>query len=272
MKKASILLVFVLTLCSCQKVDLDITNLNGNKISVLGHGGMGIAHTFPINSYESILYALNLGADGTELDVEMTRDSVLVAFHDLELSVKTNLYGKIYEKTWDELRTGRYIYPAMTNYKIINLDMLFSGLGGLSSKIFFFDCKNYNPDTSETYRNTFCRAVLKIIDRYGLQDNILVEVKREDIIKTFKELRPELKVFVYSDYNSCIRLARQYQLQGLVIDVDNISKEQVKFAHDNGLQVAVLNANSPRRNREAIEKHVDFIESDNLKYLLKLLK
>ena len=84
-------------------------------------------------------------------------------------------------------------------------------------------------------------------------------------------MRPDLKIFIYADFEKAIALARQYSLQGLVIAVSNISKDQVKYAHDNGFQVAVFNAHSRKGNKEAIEKHVDFIQSDNLPYLLRLL-
>ena len=80
---------------SCKKNKEEILNLNNNKIDVLGHAGMGISSLYPINSAESLLACLHSGADGTELDVQLTMDNVLVAFHDASLSDKTNLSGII---------------------------------------------------------------------------------------------------------------------------------------------------------------------------------
>ena len=46
---------------------------------------MGITSQFPINTFESINSALALGADGSEVDIQMTKDSVLVLFHNRKL-------------------------------------------------------------------------------------------------------------------------------------------------------------------------------------------
>ena len=32
------------------------------------------------------------------------------------------------------------------------------------------DCKNFKPDTTALYRETFCRSLLKIIDKFNLQN------------------------------------------------------------------------------------------------------
>jgi len=48
------LILLSLVLWGCKKADLDgILNLNGNEISVIGHGGMGVASTNPIDTHES---------------------------------------------------------------------------------------------------------------------------------------------------------------------------------------------------------------------------
>ena len=106
MKNLIILSILLFVVSSCQKEDFEIINLNNNKITVLGHGGMGIGETYPMNSFESILNCLNLGADGTEIDVQMTKDGVLVAFHDESLEHSTNISGRIFNKTWDEIKAA----------------------------------------------------------------------------------------------------------------------------------------------------------------------
>lgn len=272
MKKLLALILILYTFISCEKEEFDIINLNDNKISILGHGGMGIESLYPINSFESIVSCLNLDSDGTEIDVEMTKDSVLVAYHDTDLSSKTNISGKIYAKNWNEIKNATYKDPLFAGYKIINLDMLFSRLGSKTGKIFAFDCKNFNPDTSAFYLNTFCNALIKIIDKYGIQDNVILEFKREDIIKTIRTRRPDLKVFIYSEFESGLFLAQKYQLQGIVISIDKITKEQVSIAHDKEVMITVFNTHSKKRNIDAINKNVDIIETDKLKHLIEVLK
>lgn len=261
----------LLLLASCKRDAHDIKNLNGNRIDIIGHGGMGIYYTLPMNSFESLSHALYMGADGVEIDVQMTTDSVLVAFHDPELSNRTHADGKIYEKKWSDLEDVAYRQPVMGNYKLTSLERFFQGNTGFRDKIYAFDCKNFNPDTSRAYAERFCRALLRITDRYGLP-NALFEIKREDVIVTMKRMRPAQKIYVYSDPENGLRLCRKYQLDGIVWVLDEISKEQVKAAHDEGYRVIILNAHSVKRNREAVDKNPDMIETDNLNHLLRILE
>jgi len=272
MKKIIFLIFILLGLTSCNKKEFNIENLNDNKITILGHGGMGISHIYPMNSYESISRCLNLNADGTEIDVQMTIDSVLIAYHDYNLEKKTNAEGNVFYKKWDEICNTTYKKTFFGNYNLINLDYLFSNLDNKNEKIFMLDCKNFKPDTTALYRETFCRSLLKIIDKFNLQNNVIIELKREDIIKTLKKMRPELKIFIYSDFEYGLEMAQKYKLQGIVISIDKISKEEILTAHKNGLQVAVFNTHSHKRNIDAIEKNVDIIQTDRLRHLLRLLK
>lgn len=272
MKNITTLFAILFVVSSCQKEDFDIINLNNNKISVLGHGGMGIGQIYPMNSYESILNCLSLGADGTELDVQMTKDSVLVAFHDGSLDNSTNNSGQIFNKEWNEISNTTYKDPPYTNYKLITLDELFSNIANQTEYIFFLDCKNFNPDTSLSYLNTFNNALIRIIDKYNLANNVYIEFKRKDLIKSLISKRPDLKIFVYSDFDLALKIVNEFQLQGITNSVDKISKEEVLKAHENGTMIAVFNTHSKSRNIEAIEKNVDFIQTDRLKHLIKQLK
>jgi glycerophosphoryl diester phosphodiesterase len=262
---------FILFACSCKKNSNGVAKQNTGAIA-LGHGGMGINHIYPLNSYESIAYCLNLGADGTELDLDMTKDSVLVAFHDLELSDMTNLSGKIYDKNWTEIENAQFKDPTYAGYRLSTLKMLFSSINKPNEKIFAFDCKNYNPDTSASYRYRFCRELLKIIDEYHLNERSFIQLKREELIVTMKSLRPDVQIYIYADYQQGVELALKHQLQGIVVPVEDISEEQVNCAHALRIRIAVYNANSKKTNLEALAKNVDIIESGSIRHLLKVLK
>lgn len=272
MKKTIAIFTILLTVSSCQKEDFEIINLNNNKITVLGHGGMGIGQMYPINSFESIVNCLNLNPDGTELDVQMTKDSILVAFHDEFLENSTNFSGQIFNKTWDEIKNAKYKDPLYTNYKLITLDELFTNIETISKYTFFFDCKVYTPDTSKIYLNTLSNALIRTIDKYNLSNSVYIEFKTKDLIKSLKTKRPDLKIFASSGYEYAIEMINEFQLQGMVISLDKISEEEVLSAHKNGIMVAVSDIGSKNRNIEAIEKNVDFIQSDKVKHLINTLK
>ena len=58
-----------------------------------------------MNSRMALITGLELGMDGVELDVQLTSDSVLVAYHTEDLRELTNCTGKINAHTWEELRS-----------------------------------------------------------------------------------------------------------------------------------------------------------------------
>lgn len=272
-KYTIIILLLGVIMLSCNKNEFNIQNINDNTITVLGHGGMGISHVYPMNSYESIMNCLSIGADGTEIDVQMTKDSVLVAFHHEYLEHSTNSSRQIYQRDWHEIQGAYYSGGApYTYYRLITIDELFSHVDNKDDYTFFFDCKNFNPDSSSAYVNTFNSALIAVIDKHNLSENAYIELKREDIAKSLKARRPDLNIFIYNNFGTAINLVKKYNLQGIVISVDNISKEMVQEAHNNNIMVSVFNTHSKQRNIDAINKNVDFIQTDRLKHLIRLLK
>ena len=71
------------------------------KTKIFGH--RGAKGYYPENSMLSFERALEMGADGLELDVHYSKDGEIVVFHDFEMDRMTLHKGMIFEKTWEEL-------------------------------------------------------------------------------------------------------------------------------------------------------------------------
>ena len=71
------------------------------KPLIIGH--RGVPHLHQENSLAGIRRALELGLDGVEFDVFVTRDEQVVLFHEEELERVTDGRGKITELTWDQV-------------------------------------------------------------------------------------------------------------------------------------------------------------------------
>ena len=274
MKKIIAISFAFFLILSCKKEDINIINLEGNKIIALGHAGMGIGNTYPMNSSESILKCLNLGMDGTEFDVQMTRDSVLVAFHNQELSSNTNLSGHINALSWTELKKAHYTQTPYLNYSIVSLEDLFSNIINISQYKFTFDCKLYTDNSNiNQFYESYINAIVKIVQKHDIENNIYIESQSEEFLKLFKSKKPNYKLFIYpSSFESGLDIAQSLNLYGITISTRNVTKEQIKIAHNNNLRVAVWNTHSKSANEEAINKNPDFIQTDRVRHLIKLLK
>ena len=58
---------------------------------------------FPENSLEAIQSSIDMGVDMLEIDVQRTKDGVLMLMHDHNLDRMTNGNGNIAETTWEEI-------------------------------------------------------------------------------------------------------------------------------------------------------------------------
>ncbi len=270
--KIVLLLAINLFFLSCTKEEFSINNLDGN-IKVFGHGGMGIASTYPMNSHESITKCFNHGADGVELDVQMTKDSVLVLFHNQDLSQGTSLKGKINNLLWSEIKTGYFTEIPYANYSIISLDELFSNIDNLYNYYYTLDCKQYPAEESPVqYENRYRNALIRIIEKYKLKENIYIESSSERFLTKIKQENPEYKLFIYESFENGLKIATDLNLYGMTISTASVTEDQIQLAHQHGLRVAIWNVHSQSENVKAIKKNPDIIQTDNLTHLLKLLK
>ena len=103
-----------------------IQNLNQNAIGVFGHGGLGPNSRSPMNSLPAILGCIELGAIGTEVDIQLTKDQVFVLYHDEFLDDKTSGTGKISELTWSEIEGANYDQFFKKKTPVIRLDTMLS--------------------------------------------------------------------------------------------------------------------------------------------------
>ncbi len=67
----------------------------------------GASQYYPENTMSSFYAGVDMGADGIETDVQITKDGVLVIYHDDSTKEKIGFEGCIADYTWEELRAAR---------------------------------------------------------------------------------------------------------------------------------------------------------------------
>lgn len=266
--------LFLITF-SCAPEKIDVDNLNDNKILVLGHGGMGTGISlYSINTYESISKCISLGADGSEIDIQLTKDSVLVAFHDEKLDGSTNLSGSINDYNWDELKAAYYTLIPFLKYPIITLDDLFYRLPNINEHYFSLDIKLHNgEEDSKAYRKRFSNAIVRLLNKYDIENTVFIESSNSAFLGQLKDLNPNYKLFIYPpSFEVGHKIAKEMKLSGITISTKIITSEQVKIAHDDSLFIILWGVNSWSKNKEAILKNPDIIQTDRLENMIRLLK
>jgi hypothetical protein len=78
-------------------------------VDIICHRGASeFAHE---NTLEAFRATFELGGDGNEFDIRLTKDNVLVVFHDDMLDRLLEAYGDVHEVTWAELQQFRFRDP-----------------------------------------------------------------------------------------------------------------------------------------------------------------
>jgi len=276
----TIFLLFTLLLIfSCRRDAplFKIDNLNGGLVSVYGHAGMGYGFQYPIDTYESIEPLLRIGADGSELDIQMTKDSVLVVFHDKYLEDRTPCAtGLVNDKLWSEIAGCHIACPISSSVNLISFDELIEKLvssgKNIRDYVFTFDCKIYtNTADIVSFYNQYANAILRSVDQFNLADKILIESQDTAFLRVLKNKRDGLKLFIYPpDFEKGLQAARNMGLYGITISANNISSGQIKEAHLAGFRISLWGIDTHQGNIDAVMKSPDFVQTDKPIHLLKV--
>lgn len=265
-------LLFISFFISCKRKEISIDDTYfGTKTIILGHRGMGVNYYKQTNTFESIYPLVGIGADGSEFDVQLTKDSVLVLYHNSNLEDHTRCFGKICNYTWDEIRTCKYNLIQQDSY-INSIDDLFSRLPNLNQYYFSFDCK-VDADTNDylAYQHRFINAIKDVCEKYNMTDNVFVEGDFNFLQKA-QELKLKNKLFMISNLSeSSIIEASNNGFFGITTDIGNIDNN-VTFAHSNGLRVMSWSPNNYTQNKYAISKMIDIVQTDDPISMLKYLE
>ena len=94
--------------CSTEKAPTRAEKIREQLLTCDESSVIVVAHradwrNFPENSLEAIQSSIDMGVDMLELDVQRTKDGVLILMHDQKLDRTTTGQGKIAETTWEEI-------------------------------------------------------------------------------------------------------------------------------------------------------------------------
>jgi glycerophosphoryl diester phosphodiesterase len=137
------------------------------KPAVFAHRGVS-AHA-PENTLSAFKQALDLKADGIELDVSLTADGHVVVIHDGVIDRTTNGTGNVKDLKLDELRqydAGSWFDPKFKGQTIPTLDEVLNLVG---EKLFTnIELKNLNAPFDQLSEKT-----CKIVKDHGLTNRVI---------------------------------------------------------------------------------------------------
>ncbi len=267
-----IFIFFLVITVSCSKdpATFHLENLNNNEIGCFGHAGMGFYSAYPVNSWPGFVSCLNRGADGTEMDISMTKDSVLVIIHNgANLQENTSCSGAIKDLNWSEINECKIKSNFFKDSKLLSLDEFIEKNPNPKDYIFTWDTKL--SEFNQEYYGVFSRAIIHTINKYDLNENVFIENPFADFLQRIKDLRNDAHLFILADdFEEGLIQVKQHSFFGLSMHTNQVTAEQVKNAHNQNVRVTIYGVLSEKENYAAIEKCPDFMQTDDINYLLKV--
>lgn len=137
------------------------------------HRGANLLH--PENSLEAFKEAVSLGVNALELDVHITKDKVVVVFHDEDGLRVAGEKSKVRDSDFSEIQTWRL--GEKRNYKVPTLKEIIEQFPKLPLNV---DIKDHNQENVESVVDVVCSS--------GAQERVRLTSEDSRIIKKIESL------------------------------------------------------------------------------------
>ena len=166
-----------------------------SKTKIFAHrGASGYA---PENTLEAFALAIKQGADGIELDVQLTRDRIPVVIHDETIDRVTSKTGYVKDYTLKELKELTVLeskFPAYTTSKIPTLEEVLDAVkaSGILVNIELKTGIYWYPDIEQ--------IVADLVRKSGMEEKVIYSSFNHYSIQQIKKIVPEAETaYLYSD-------------------------------------------------------------------------
>ncbi|GEM_PF-1440840 len=235
---------------------------------ILGHGGMGVRSPYTLDSKVSIGKALAYPIEGTEIDVRMTLDNVLISYHDEELPILSGCPGFVWEKIYSDI----YDCSHGVFHKAEPVDALDTLLSLLwkDGTIFSLDLKP-ESDMDSLRMAQFQSQIVKLVDQFP-QFRFLIESQQLELLTNLKKAGAKAELFLYAqDSQQAIAYVKKYQLDGISINAAFITPNQIREAQKSNIKIMIWGTGSVFSNRKFLEMDADIIQTDAIKSMVTIL-
>jgi glycerophosphoryl diester phosphodiesterase len=155
----------------------------------------GSAGTHPENTMVSFQEAERVGADGIELDVQMTKDGEIVVIHDETIDRTTNGKGWVKDFTYRELRNFDASYKFVGQYGFCPIPLLEEVLawGKETNLLFNIELKN-----SIIPYEQLEEKVIRLIQLYRLEHRVILSSFNHNSMAVCHQMAPNIETALLS--------------------------------------------------------------------------
>ncbi len=150
----------------------------------------GACKAAPENTLPAFTLAAELGADGIELDVQLTKDGIPVVLHDDTIERTSNGSGPVNTFTLEELRQFDFSagVPGFENTKIPTLEEVYAFAGPRKLLV------NVEIKATGAADPVMEKALLILEHRFGMREQVLYSSFNHDSLISLKKAIPHAKL------------------------------------------------------------------------------
>jgi glycerophosphoryl diester phosphodiesterase len=237
-----------------------------SNIKVVGHRGNAV--DAPENTLPAFQKAIDLGADYVELDVQETKDGVIVVTHDSNFKRCTGYDGNVWEMTYDQIKEldagmESKFGDTYKGTKIPTLDEVIKLCKGKVKLL--IELKTNGHDVALAERT------LKVVEDNDAFDDIMIHSLSYDELKKVKEIKPSVKC----GYIMTLAIGNYKDLTAtdfFTIETTSVTSDAVESIHNAGKQVYEWTVDEDEDIEHAIDTNVDGIITNNVTEVKSKLK
>lgn len=182
MRKLILLLTIMIVIAGCA-----IGKTKQNELLIIAH--RGASAQAPEHTMVAYKKAVDQGADFIEIDLLLTKDGQLIAFHDRAVDRTTNGTGEVSDYTVKELKeldAGRWFSGEFEGEKIVTLEEIFQVFGQHTN--YYIETRTYSKQL------VMEEDLLSLIKKYELENNVIIQSFSVMSLQKIHKLDKDIKV------------------------------------------------------------------------------
>jgi glycerophosphoryl diester phosphodiesterase len=210
--------------------------LLNSQESILNIGHRGAKGHIAENTIASIHKAIDLGADGIEIDVFLCKSGEIVLFHDKTLEKLTNGDGNIEDKNLEELRKLKVLN---SSYSIPTLEEVLKSI----DKDVFLNIELKGRNTAQGSLDLIRKYIRK--NKIEL-NNILFSSFNWEELKDLRSLSDKVQLALITEEDPLLAIDFAIQLNAVAINPNykDLNKKNISKINEKGLKIYTWTVNS----------------------------
>ncbi|GMA59795.1 glycerophosphodiester phosphodiesterase [Alicyclobacillus fastidiosus] len=199
----------------------------------------GYAGRYPENTLVAFVAGAEVGAEGIECDVRLTKDGQFVILHDECVDRTTNGHGRVADLSLEEIQdldAGAWFHDAFVGTRIPTLETLVDYIAQYPRRIALnLEWKVPVPD------DALMRRAFDVICRAGIFEQVLHSSFHEEILRAIRRVIPNTRVALLTEpgreAHEVIQAAKAIGAVAIHPDFRQVTPRFVRRAHQSGLRV-----------------------------------